>query len=71
VDDHNKQSCGSGLFIPDPDFSIPDPGSNSTVSKNAGMEPRSHAGIEPRTVATLSLAVRRSNPSARSHPLHG
>ncbi len=26
------------------------------------------AGIEPRTVATLALAVRRSNHSARSHP---
>ncbi len=26
------------------------------------------AGIEPRTVATTSLAVRRSNHSARSHP---
>jgi hypothetical protein len=26
------------------------------------------AGIEPRTVATLALAVRRSNNSARSHP---
>ncbi len=28
------------------------------------------AGIEPRTVATLALAVRRANNSARSHP-HG
>jgi hypothetical protein len=35
--------------------------SNSTVSEDAG--------IEPRTVATLALAVRRSNLSARSHPL--
>jgi hypothetical protein len=26
------------------------------------------AGIEPRTVATLALAVRRSNHSAKSHP---
>ncbi len=26
------------------------------------------ARIEPRTVATLALAVGRSNPSARSHP---
>jgi hypothetical protein len=26
------------------------------------------AGIEPRTVAFTALAVRRSNPSARSHP---
>jgi hypothetical protein len=26
------------------------------------------AGIEPRTVATTALAVRRSNPSARSYP---
>jgi hypothetical protein len=26
------------------------------------------AGIEPRTVATLALAVRHSNHSARSHP---
>ncbi len=34
--------------------------SDSTVSEDAG--------IEPRTVATLVLAVRRSNHSARSHP---
>jgi hypothetical protein len=34
--------------------------SDSTVSKNAE--------IEPRTVATTALAVRRSNHSARSHP---
>jgi hypothetical protein len=27
------------------------------------------AGIEPRTVATSALAVRRSNKSDRSHPL--
>jgi hypothetical protein len=26
------------------------------------------AGIEPRTVATLALAISGSNPSARSHP---
>ncbi len=30
-----------------------------------------NAGIEPRTVATLALAVRRSNHSAKSHPLLG
>jgi hypothetical protein len=35
--------------------------SDSTVSKDAG--------IEPRTVATSALAVRRSNHWARSHPL--
>jgi hypothetical protein len=35
--------------------------SDSTVSEDAG--------IEPRTVATTALAVRRSNHSARSHPL--
>jgi hypothetical protein len=29
------------------------------------------AGIEPRTVATTALAVRRSNHSARSHPRLG
>jgi hypothetical protein len=29
------------------------------------------AGIEPRTVATTALAVRRSNHVARSHPLLG
>jgi hypothetical protein len=34
--------------------------SDSTVSEDAG--------IEPRTVATLALAVGRSNHSARSHP---
>ncbi len=34
--------------------------SDSTVSKDAG--------IEPRTVASTALAVRRSNHSARSHP---
>ncbi len=34
--------------------------SDSTVSEDAG--------IEPRTVATEALAVRRSNYSARSHP---
>jgi hypothetical protein len=34
--------------------------SDSTVSEDAG--------IEPRTVATTALAVRRSNHSARSHP---
>ncbi len=34
--------------------------SDSTVSEDAG--------IEPRTVATTALAVRRSNQSARSHP---
>jgi hypothetical protein len=34
--------------------------SNSTVSEDAG--------IEPRTVATTTLAVRRSYHSARSHP---
>jgi hypothetical protein len=34
--------------------------SNYTVSEDAG--------IEPRTVATLALAVKRSNLSARSHP---
>ncbi len=30
------QCCGSGTFIPDPDFSIPDPGSkdSGSVSKN-------------------------------------
>ncbi len=26
------------------------------------------AGLEPRTVATMALPVRRSNHSARSHP---
>jgi hypothetical protein len=36
--------------------------SDSTVSEDAG--------IEPRTVATLTLAVRRSNQSARSHSLY-
>ncbi len=35
--------------------------SDSTVSEDAG--------IEPRTVATLALTARRSNQSARSHPL--
>jgi hypothetical protein len=35
--------------------------SYSTVSEDAG--------IEPRTVATTVLAVRHSNHSARSHPL--
>ncbi len=25
------QSCGSGMFIPDPNFSIPDPGSNKKI----------------------------------------
>ncbi len=35
--------------------------SDSTVSEDAG--------IDPRTVATLASAVRRSNHSARSHPL--
>jgi hypothetical protein len=35
--------------------------SDSTVSEDAG--------IKPRTVATTALAVRRSNHSARSHPL--
>jgi hypothetical protein len=34
--------------------------SDSTVSEDAG--------IDPRTVATSALAVRRSNHSARSHP---
>ncbi len=34
--------------------------SDSTVSENAG--------IAPRTVATLALTARRSHPSARSHP---
>ncbi len=34
--------------------------SDSTVSKDTG--------IEPRTIATTALAVRRSNSSARSHP---
>jgi hypothetical protein len=34
--------------------------SDSTVAEDAG--------IEPRTVATTALAVRRSNQSARSHP---
>ncbi len=34
--------------------------SDSAVSEDAG--------IEPRTVATSALAVRRSNHSARSHP---
>jgi hypothetical protein len=28
------------------------------------------AGIEPRTVATLALSMRRSNHSARTHPLY-
>jgi hypothetical protein len=36
------------------------PPSDSTVSEDAG--------IEPRTVATLALTVRRSNHLARSHP---
>jgi hypothetical protein len=36
------------------------PPSDTTVSEDAG--------IEPRTVATLALAVRRSNHSARSRP---
>jgi hypothetical protein len=35
--------------------------SDSTVSEDAG--------IKPRTVATSALTVRRSNHSARSHPL--
>jgi hypothetical protein len=35
--------------------------SDSTVSEDAG--------IEPRTVATLALTARRSNHLARSHPL--
>jgi hypothetical protein len=37
--------------------------SDSTVLKDAG--------IEPRTVAALALAVRRSNHPARFHPLLG
>jgi hypothetical protein len=36
--------------------------SDSTVSEDAG--------IGPRTVATTALAVRRTNHSARSHPLN-
>jgi hypothetical protein len=36
------------------------PPSDSTVSEDAG--------IEPRTVATSALAVRRSNHSAKSNP---
>jgi hypothetical protein len=39
--------------------------SDSTVPEEAGIEPR----IEPRIVATLALAVRRSILSARFHPL--
>jgi hypothetical protein len=38
--------------------------SDSTVSEDAGIEPRTVA-----TMATMALAVRRSNHSARSHPL--
>ncbi len=37
--------------------------SDSTVSEDAG--------IEPRTVATTALAVRRSNHSVRPHPRFG
>jgi len=39
------------------------PPSDSTVPLDAG--------IEPRTVGTLALAVRLSNQSARSHTLSG
>jgi hypothetical protein len=39
------------------------PASDSTVSEDAG--------IEPRTVATSALTVSRSNHSALSHPLLG
>jgi hypothetical protein len=43
----------------------------NTVSSAAPQIPlcRGDAGIEPRTVATMALAVRHSNDSARSHPL--
>jgi hypothetical protein len=41
----------------------------NTVSSAAPQIPVSlDAGIEPRTVATTALTVRRSNHSAKSHP---
>jgi hypothetical protein len=39
-----------------------------TASSAAPQIVSEDAGIEPRTVATLALAVRRSNLSARSYP---
>jgi hypothetical protein len=37
---YTSQCCGSGMFIPDPDFSIPDPGSRNpdptTIAKMEG-----------------------------------
>jgi hypothetical protein len=40
----------------------------NTTSSAAAQIPPEDAGIEPKTVATLALAVRRSNHWARSHP---
>jgi hypothetical protein len=51
---------GFFLFMYDIQHSVICRPSDSTVSEDAG--------IEPRTVATTALAVRRSNNSARSHP---
>jgi hypothetical protein len=51
---------GLFLFMYDIQHCFIMPPLDSTVSEDAG--------IEPRTVATTALAVRRSNYSARSHP---
>jgi hypothetical protein len=38
------------------------------ISRPSDFTVSEHAGIEPKTVATLALTARRSNHSARSHP---
>jgi hypothetical protein len=41
---------------------------NTALSAAPQIPDSEDAGIEPRTVATSAMAVRRSNHSARSHP---
>jgi hypothetical protein len=43
---------------------------NCFICRPSDLTVSEDAGIEPRTAATLALAVRRSNNSARSHPLN-
>jgi hypothetical protein len=62
---HNNQRTVSERFYRD---------HGDSASKYPSKYPRfvsEDGGIEPRTVATLAFAVRDSNHSARSHPLHG
>ncbi len=48
------QSYGCRIFIPDPNFSIPDPGSRVKKIRDLGSSSKNLSIFSPKTVSTLS-----------------